>query len=218
MISFTAALDAGADGIESDLHLTADKVLVLIHDNTLDRTTNCTGYIGNYTLAVSAAKRCRCRDFRRGEAAALTSHLPATPACWLSPCPPALLQQLASCNANYASVFGSKWGFQPIPTFEQAVALVASRGAAFVLDLKENALLGAYIRPVVDKYNVSSRVVMSCWTFDQVRHHLPATYHPPTRRWQQRGSSTKPALIPSHAMPCRAVHRCLCRSPTLSPT
>jgi hypothetical protein len=39
MISFRAALEAGADGIESDLHLTADKVLVLLHDDTLNRTT-----------------------------------------------------------------------------------------------------------------------------------------------------------------------------------
>lgn len=27
--------------------------------------------------------------------------------------------QLQSCNANYASVFGNKYGFVPIPTFDQ---------------------------------------------------------------------------------------------------
>lgn len=41
LISFQAALDAGADGIEGDLHLTQDGVIVMMHDDTLDRTTKC---------------------------------------------------------------------------------------------------------------------------------------------------------------------------------
>ena len=44
-MSFLAALEAGADGIEGDLHLTADGFIVLMHDDTLDRTTNCTGRV-----------------------------------------------------------------------------------------------------------------------------------------------------------------------------
>jgi len=51
MVSFQAALDNGADGFETDLHLTADGVVILMHDSTLDRTTNCTGAIAQKTWA-----------------------------------------------------------------------------------------------------------------------------------------------------------------------
>ncbi|KAH3763575.1 glycerophosphoryl diester phosphodiesterase [Pelomyxa schiedti] len=45
MVSFQAALDNLADGFETDLQLTSDGVVILMHDTTLDRTTNCTGAI-----------------------------------------------------------------------------------------------------------------------------------------------------------------------------
>jgi glycerophosphoryl diester phosphodiesterase len=46
----TAATD-GADILEIDVQLTADTVLVLHHDDTLDRTTNLTGPVANKTWA-----------------------------------------------------------------------------------------------------------------------------------------------------------------------
>ncbi|KAH3757792.1 glycerophosphoryl diester phosphodiesterase [Pelomyxa schiedti] len=47
LVSFQAALDNLADGFETDLHLTSDGVIILMHDTTLERTTNCTGFIAN---------------------------------------------------------------------------------------------------------------------------------------------------------------------------
>jgi glycerophosphoryl diester phosphodiesterase len=44
------ALDAGATGIELDVHATADGELVVCHDATVDRTTAATGTIGSFTL------------------------------------------------------------------------------------------------------------------------------------------------------------------------
>ena len=43
MTAFRAAIEAGVDAIESDVHLTADGHLVMLHDTTLDRTTSCGG-------------------------------------------------------------------------------------------------------------------------------------------------------------------------------
>jgi glycerophosphoryl diester phosphodiesterase len=40
-----------ANFLEFDLHRTADHVLVLMHDATLDRTTNCTGTVASWTFA-----------------------------------------------------------------------------------------------------------------------------------------------------------------------
>lgn len=49
MQAFIEAERAGADGIELDVQMTRDGVLVVIHDEKLDRTTDGTGYIKNLT-------------------------------------------------------------------------------------------------------------------------------------------------------------------------
>jgi glycerophosphoryl diester phosphodiesterase len=41
--AFDIGMSAGADGLELDVHLSADNVVVVHHDRTLDRTTNGTG-------------------------------------------------------------------------------------------------------------------------------------------------------------------------------
>ena len=51
LASFKEAVRVGSDGIELDVHLTHDGNLVVIHDETVDRTTNGTGEIRNLTLA-----------------------------------------------------------------------------------------------------------------------------------------------------------------------
>ncbi len=50
MSAFRLALDTGADGIETDVHLTKDGELVLIHDETLERTTDGNGLVSSYPL------------------------------------------------------------------------------------------------------------------------------------------------------------------------
>lgn len=51
MLAFGRSLEAGADHLETDLHLTADGQLVCFHDPTVDRTTDGTGPVSSYTLA-----------------------------------------------------------------------------------------------------------------------------------------------------------------------
>lgn len=50
LAAFRHAIDAGADWIEFDVQRTRDGVLVVIHDETVDRTTNGTGKVGELTL------------------------------------------------------------------------------------------------------------------------------------------------------------------------
>ena len=45
------AIDAGATGIELDVHATSDGELVVCHDASVDRTTSRTGSIASFTLA-----------------------------------------------------------------------------------------------------------------------------------------------------------------------
>jgi len=48
--SIQKALDLGVDQIEIDVHLTRDQHLVVIHDDTVDRTTNGHGAVADLTL------------------------------------------------------------------------------------------------------------------------------------------------------------------------
>ncbi|KAI0776163.1 PLC-like phosphodiesterase [Trametes elegans] len=45
LASFERAIRDGAEGIESDVHVSLDDVVIMFHDPTLDRTTNGTGNI-----------------------------------------------------------------------------------------------------------------------------------------------------------------------------
>ena len=51
MLAFNKAIEAGADGIEFDVHLSKDGEIVIIHDETLERTTDGSGLVGEKTLA-----------------------------------------------------------------------------------------------------------------------------------------------------------------------
>ncbi|MCK6528125.1 glycerophosphodiester phosphodiesterase [Myxococcota bacterium] len=50
MASFRHAVELGADLVELDVHLSRDGVLVAIHDETLERTTDGAGLVGERTL------------------------------------------------------------------------------------------------------------------------------------------------------------------------
>lgn len=51
MEAFRMAIEMGADGVELDVQLTKDGEIVVIHDETIDRTSNGTGYVKDHTLA-----------------------------------------------------------------------------------------------------------------------------------------------------------------------
>ncbi len=49
LAAFSRAIELGIAGIELDVHLSADNVPMVIHDETADRTTNGTGNIAEFT-------------------------------------------------------------------------------------------------------------------------------------------------------------------------
>lgn len=51
LASFELAKQMGADGFELDVHLSSDGHLIVIHDETVDRTTNGSGYVKDKTLS-----------------------------------------------------------------------------------------------------------------------------------------------------------------------
>lgn len=64
MAAFEHAVALGADGVECDVHLSRDGEVVIIHDATLDRTTDATGPVAALTAAelaqVDAAYHFEC--------------------------------------------------------------------------------------------------------------------------------------------------------------
>jgi len=62
LLAFRKAMEQGVDYLEMDLHLTQDREIVIMHDETLDRTTNGTGFIWDQTL-----EELRKLDAGRGE-------------------------------------------------------------------------------------------------------------------------------------------------------
>ncbi|MFC4475540.1 glycerophosphodiester phosphodiesterase [Flavobacterium chungangensis] len=49
--AFQKALDLNSDGIELDVHLSSDESIIVIHDETIDRTTDGKGLVNDFTLA-----------------------------------------------------------------------------------------------------------------------------------------------------------------------
>jgi len=78
LLAFSQALAQGADALELDVGLTADRIPVVLHDRTLDRTTNGTG-----PLAGISFNKLRTLDAGRGETVPTLSEVldrfPGTP-------------------------------------------------------------------------------------------------------------------------------------------
>ncbi len=55
LAAFRLAMEQGADGIELDVHLTADGRLCVIHDHSLARTTNGAGLVGEKSASELAS-------------------------------------------------------------------------------------------------------------------------------------------------------------------
>ena len=49
--AFDLALELGFDNFETDVQLTSDGRAVLVHDDTLDRTTDATGLVSETSIA-----------------------------------------------------------------------------------------------------------------------------------------------------------------------
>lgn len=65
--SFYAGVDLGANGIENDIRKTKDGVLVVFHDDTIDRVTDGTGKISDYTYKELLAFTVRNEKYGRAD-------------------------------------------------------------------------------------------------------------------------------------------------------
>jgi glycerophosphoryl diester phosphodiesterase len=115
LLAFRNALPLGVDFVETDVHLTADGEVVVIHDPTLDRTTTGKGPVGSARLADLASVRLKARD------GSVTEERVPTLAGLLDLLVPARTGLLLEIKVGAAR--------QPYPDIEQkALALLDARG------------------------------------------------------------------------------------------
>ena len=59
LLSVSRAIDIGVDAVEIDVHQSRDQEIVVIHDDTVDRTTNGSGRVSDLTLNLMSRELLR---------------------------------------------------------------------------------------------------------------------------------------------------------------
>lgn len=111
--AYLQAIADGADGVECDLHLTADGHLVLLHDDDVDRTSNGTGQVAELTLA-----QLRGMDFASWHGTPIPAHYGAIPEQLLTL--PELLDLLAGAGRPLGLAIEFKYGADFDPELVEA--------------------------------------------------------------------------------------------------
>lgn len=186
--AFELALSQRADGVEFDVQLSKDGVVVVIHDETLDRTTDGTGRVADHTAA-----ELRKLDARNGR----TDHGPT-----LVPTLDEVLALLAPSNLRINIEL--KNSEVPYPGLEQKViAAVRDHGLAerVVLSSFSDASIGQLheLAPDLDSAVLYSRPQLRPWRtaarLGARGLHPPASFVP-SRLWVRRAQSLGLAIRP----------------------
>jgi glycerophosphoryl diester phosphodiesterase len=107
LAAYKLALEMGADFVEQDLQLTRDGVLVCLHDETLERTTNVEEIYPGRAVEVEIDGESR----------------PTWPVSGFT------LEEIRRLDAG--SWFGAEFAGQRIPTFQEAIDLVRGRAGIY---------------------------------------------------------------------------------------
>lgn len=129
MLAFREAEKTGCGGIELDVQLTKDGQVVVIHDETIDRTTDGTGHVIDFTL-----------------------------------------EELRKFNA--AARWEGKFGFEPIPTFEEYCAWAAGTDIFTNIEIKTGIYFYEAIEEktleLIRKYGLTDRVMFSSFNHSSI--------------------------------------------------
>ena len=79
LMSFAAAIADGVEGIESDVHITSDDIVLCIHDPSLDRTTSGNGLVKVRRVMVDRSDAPQHQPYRDGIDRLVTVKTPAQP-------------------------------------------------------------------------------------------------------------------------------------------
>ena len=142
LMAFRKALDIGVDAVEFDLHGTADGEVVVLHDASLDRTTNLSGLVSKRkleTIKFADAGAWFHPDFK-GEWVARTDEA-GRDIFWFPP------------DAKGVRV----------PTLEEALACITPRAMA-VAEIKDPRISEAVVSKIRETHTVDKVVILSFHT------------------------------------------------------
>jgi glycerophosphoryl diester phosphodiesterase len=147
--SYRLALEQGADYVEQDLTLTKDGVLVCLHDDTLERTTDVEARFPDRAVVEPGPDGQPAKHWYAND---LT------------------LAELKTLDAG--SWFDARFAAERVPTFDEAIALVKGKAGIFP-ELKSPARLGAR---GVDVEQAVADVLKKHGLLDARVKGLPAAY------------------------------------------
>ena len=183
MLAFKKAIEYKADGIETDVQLSKDGVPIIIHDETLDRTTNGHGFVNDYNLdelkifktksvpRVQALKTDALEEMEHLKAKTLEEAQDIDDEQYEK----SSLSNLSDDNKNTLKVgeytieeveyFQKKDG-EEIPTLRELLELVAHSNLKVLnLELKNSVIeykgLEEKVLTLIDEFNLRDRVIIS---------------------------------------------------------
>lgn len=165
MLAFRKAIEYHADGIETDVQLSKDGIPVLIHDETLDRTTNGHGYVKDYTLdelKIFITKREPRLQALKAEAFEEMKYLRSKNFDFNTSDKTKRIGQYTLEEIEY---FENKSG-EEIPTLRELLELVSNSNLKVLnLELKNNIIdycgLEEKVLAMIDEFNLRDRVIIS---------------------------------------------------------
>lgn len=171
LLAFRQAILAGADGLETDVHLTLDGAMVIIHDETVARTTNGSGLVGQQTLA-------QLRALDAGSWFAPTFKGQQIPT----------LQEVLTLldDLQFTGLFNLELKTDKVdyPGIEaQVVALLTAAPRAYTIVLSSfNQATLKKVHALAPQLKLASLFEVPWWTTIQLlRHHWAAGWHPDIR-------------------------------------
>ncbi|HST19515.1 MAG TPA: glycerophosphodiester phosphodiesterase family protein [Blastocatellia bacterium] len=188
LAAFKIAIALGADGIEMDVQLSADNRVIVMHDARVNRTTNATGNIADFTTDQLV---------RLDAGAWFDRRLALRPR----------VRAMAERASNSARGNGLRFSGEPVPTLEAALALLAPAGLRRIyIELKgdqkaQQPLLEATVALVRGFHIEQSATLLS---FDhkivkQVKQYAPDIRTAATFSIAGRGSANARSIIDSAA-------------------
>lgn len=171
LLAFQQAILAGADGIETDVHLSLDGALVIIHDEQVARTTNGQGFVGQQTLAQLRALDAGswfAPEFKGQQIPTLQEVL-------------TLLDTLHFTGLFNLEIKTDKVAYPGIEA--KVVALLTATPHAYTIVLSSfNPTTLKKLHRLAPQFKLASLFEMPWWTTIQLlRHHWSAGWHPDIR-------------------------------------
>ena len=183
VVAFKKAIEYKADGIEADVQLSKDGIPVIIHDETLDRTTNGHGFVKDYTLdelKIFRTKSVPRVHALKTDALEEMEHLKSKILEEAQDIDKEQYEKLSLSNLNndnkntmkigeytIAEVeYFQKKGGEEIPTLRELLELVAHSNLKVLnLELKNSVIeykgLEEKVLTIIDEFNLRDRVIIS---------------------------------------------------------